>query len=81
MDGAVVIAVALVIVVALVIALVASVVLSAPSIDAREHRALKRDLRQAVQLLERSINDPIYPTTIDFNEKATAVVDRYYKEG
>lgn len=63
------------------IALVLFTATRAPNIAEKlEHKETKRQLREAVILLDKAVNDPLYPTTIDFNDRATRLVERYYEE-
>lgn len=63
------------------IAILLLIVTRAPGMAERsEHARTKRRYREAVLVLERTQSDPLYTTTIDFEERTTAVVDHYYKE-
>lgn len=45
-----------------------------------QQRELRERHRRAISVLERSLNDPIYPTTTPFRVAAEELVDDYYKE-
>ncbi len=53
----------------------------APNIAEKlEHKETQKEYRKAIVLLDKAANDPLYPTTIDFQDRATRLVEHYYEE-
>jgi Tfp pilus assembly protein PilO len=53
----------------------------APNVEEKAiHRKTQKRYREAITLIERATIDPLYPTTIEYKERAADIVERYYEE-